>query len=108
MTEVGSATVLAPEDHIRTGPESLARRVHSASRAVPGVELRIVDDLDQDVAKENVGELVVRGPNVMLGYWNQPEATVEALRNAWMHTGDLATMDGDGTGTSTSSTVRRT
>jgi long-chain acyl-CoA synthetase len=43
-----------------------------------------------------VGEIIVRGPNVMLGYWNQPQATAEAIRNGWMHTGDGGYMDKDG------------
>jgi acyl-CoA synthetase (AMP-forming)/AMP-acid ligase II len=95
MTEVGVATVLSPEDHVPAAPDQVSR-IQSAGRAVLGVDVRTVDDQDHDVAGGEVGEVIVRGPNVMLGYWNQPEMTAEALRNGWMHTGDLATMDGDG------------
>jgi long-chain acyl-CoA synthetase len=63
---------------------------------VPGVEMKIVDDEDRDVPAGEVGEIVVRGENVMLGYHNQPEATAAAMRGGWYHTGDLGTMDADG------------
>ena len=63
---------------------------------VPGVEMKIVDDEDEDVAVGEVGEIVVRGDNVMIGYLNQPEATAVAMRGGWYHTGDLGTMDADG------------
>lgn len=64
--------------------------------AIPGVEVRIVDDLDHDVPRGERGELVCRGANVMMGYWRKPDATVETLRDGWLHTGDIATMDADG------------
>src|SRR5579859_697259 len=95
MTEVGYATALLPEDHV-LGPQPLARRIRSAGRALAGVELRIVDEQDVDVSVGEIGELLVRGPSVMLGYWHQPEATAEAFRGGWMHTGDMARMDEDG------------
>ncbi len=63
---------------------------------VPGVEMKIVDDEDRDVPVGEVGEIVVRGDNVMIGYLNQPEATAVAMRGGWYHTGDLGTMDADG------------
>ena len=66
--------------------------------AIPGVELRIVDAKGDDVPHDgkSVGEIVARSDGVMLGYWNQPEATAEALRGGWFHTGDLATMNAEG------------
>ena len=60
------------------------------------VEVKIVDAEDNEVPRGTVGEIAVRGPNVMLGYWNKPEATAEALRNGWMHTGDGGYMSEDG------------
>lgn len=57
---------------------------------------RIVDDQGQPVPLGKPGELVVKGPQVMKGYWNRPEATEEALRDGWFHTGDIAYMDEDG------------
>jgi fatty-acyl-CoA synthase len=63
-----------------------------------GIEIRVVDDRDRDVPHDGttVGEIVTRSDGVMKGYWNQPEATAEALRGGWFHTGDMATMDQDG------------
>jgi long-chain acyl-CoA synthetase len=63
---------------------------------IPGFEARIVNDQDEDVSIGAVGELIIRGPGVMKGYFNQPEATAETLRGGWLHTGDLARMDEDG------------
>jgi len=68
----------------------------SVGRPVPFVEVRIVDDEDRPLPLGEVGELVCRGPNVMLGYHNNPQATQEALRNGWLHTGDLAKCDEEG------------
>jgi long-chain acyl-CoA synthetase len=70
-------------------------RPGSIGFAIPGFEARIVNDQDEDVSIGAVGELVVRGPGVMKGYLNQPEATAETLRGGWLHTGDLARMDKD-------------
>jgi fatty-acyl-CoA synthase len=66
--------------------------------AIPGVELRVVDVNGQDVPHDGktVGEIVARSDGVMLGYWNQPQASAEALRGGWFQTGDLATMNEDG------------
>ncbi len=64
--------------------------------AIPRVEVRIVDEQQQDLPRNTPGELIVRGPNVMTGYWNQPEETAKAIRNGWLHTGDVATMDEEG------------
>ncbi len=63
---------------------------------IPGFDARIVDEEDRNLPPGEVGELIVRGPGVMKGYINQPEATARALRNGWLHTGDLARMDTDG------------
>jgi len=63
--------------------------------AIPGSELRVVDERGDDVPHDGqtVGEIVARGDGVMMGYWNQPEATAAVLRDGWLHTGDLATID---------------
>ena len=91
MTELAPvATLLSPADH--EVPE--LRR--AAGRAAPHVEVRIVDDNDQEVPRGEVGEIVVRGPNVMVGYWNKPEETAAALIDGWMHTGDGGRMDENG------------
>jgi len=64
----------------------------------PGIEMRVVDDQDRDVPRDGktIGEIITRSDGVMLGYWNQPEATAEALRGGWFHTGDMATINEDG------------
>jgi fatty-acyl-CoA synthase len=66
--------------------------------AIPGVELRVVDANDQDVPRDgkSMGEIVTRTDGVLEGYWQQPEATAEALRGGWFHTGDMATWNEDG------------
>jgi fatty-acyl-CoA synthase len=66
--------------------------------AIPGVELRVVDANGEEVARDEkaVGEIIARSDGVMKGYWQQPEATAEALRGGWFHTGDMATWNEDG------------
>ena len=66
--------------------------------AIPGVEIRVVDANDKDVPHDGktVGEIVARGDIVMLGYWQQPEATAEAMRGGWFHTGDMGTINEEG------------
>ena len=63
---------------------------------VPGVEMRIVDEAGGACPDGIVGEIAVRGDNVMRGYWNQPDATAEVMRDGWLLTGDLGTRDADG------------
>ena len=66
--------------------------------AFPGVELRVVDANDNDVPRDGqaIGEIIARSDGVMQGYWRQPEASAEALRGGWFHTGDMATLNEDG------------
>jgi acyl-CoA synthetase (AMP-forming)/AMP-acid ligase II len=91
MTELSPlATILAPADH----HDPVRRR--SAGRAAYCCEVRIVGPDDVEVPRNQVGEVVVRGGNVMLGYWQRPAETADALRGGWMHTGDAAYMDDDG------------
>lgn len=80
------------------GPLDGTARPGTIGLPLPGTDARIVDaDTGQTVLEPGqVGELIVRGPQVMLGYWNDPAATAQMLRNGWLFTGDLATCDGDG------------
>jgi long-chain acyl-CoA synthetase len=95
MTELSPlATVLMPEEHVGLGHAKGRHR--SGGRAALGVEVRIVDDNNQPVPPGTVGEIVVRGDNVMMGYWNRPEETAKAVVDGWMHTGDGGRMDEDG------------
>jgi len=68
----------------------------SVGRPVPGIEVRIVDDEERDVATGEQGQVLVRGHNVMGGYVDDPEATREVLRGGWMHTGDVGRLDAEG------------
>ncbi len=77
-------------------PERLNEKVGSIGIAVPGVTIEILDDDNNPSPIGQTGEIVVSGPNVMMGYWNQPTDNAEVLRNGKLHTGDLAKQDADG------------
>ena len=96
MTETTAAlTQLLPADHQRALREKPTLLL-SAGRPLPGTEVRIVDTQDRPVPVGTVGEIVARGPQLMRGYWHQPEASAEALRGGWMHTGDAGRLDDEG------------
>ncbi|MDT4974333.1 MAG: fatty-acyl-CoA synthase [Pseudonocardiales bacterium] len=77
--------------------DSLDRRVSTVGRVHPHLEVKVVDpETDQLVPIGEPGEFCTRGYSVMRGYWNEPEKSAEVLRDGWMHTGDLATMDDEG------------
>ncbi len=95
MTELSPiATLLHWKEHIGEGRKKGRHR--GAGRATLGCEVRIVDENDQPVPSGNVGEIVVRGDNVMMGYWERPEETARAIVDGWMHTGDGGYVDEDG------------
>jgi long-chain acyl-CoA synthetase len=95
MTELSPvATFLSPRYHATEGPDS--GRLRAAGRVAPSAEIRIADDEDREVLRGTVGQILVRGPIVMQGYWNQPALTAAALKGGWMHTGDAGYMDDDG------------
>ena len=72
------------------------RKPGSIGTEVRGVEMKVVGDDDEDVAQGEVGEIVIRGENVMKGYWGREQDTAEAIKDGWFHTGDLAKVDEDG------------
>jgi long-chain acyl-CoA synthetase len=72
------------------------RRLGSVGLPLPGVDAKVVDEEGKEVPLGEVGELIVKGPNIMKGYWNRPEETQKALKDGWLFTGDMARMDQDG------------
>ena len=91
MTETSPVSTQTRSD------DSLERRVGTVGRVGPNLEIKIVDPATGDVCRrDEPGELCTRGYSVMLGYWDQPEKTAEAVVDGWMHTGDIGIMDSDG------------
>ena len=90
----GPCLMLLPEWHVLAGPKS--GKLNSAGRANMTTEVRIVDENDVEVERGVPGEIILRAPSVMLGYWQQPDLTETTLRNGWLHTGDVGIMDEDG------------
>ena len=89
QTESGTKTTWATYREIRDHPGTYGR-------VMPSMVYRIVDENDEDVPVGEPGELLLRGPTVMQGYWGRPEDTAETLRNGWHHTGDVFVYEGDG------------
>jgi long-chain acyl-CoA synthetase len=89
LTETSPVTHVNPFDEPKHG---------TIGPPIPDTDCRIVslDDPDSEVPKGERGELCIKGPQVMLGYWNKPEATAEMIRGDWLHTGDIAIMDDEG------------
>lgn len=71
-------------------------RIKSAGRAMPAVELKIVDEKGNELPRGQVGEVIAKGPNIMKGYWGQSELTNKTVKDGWLHTGDAAHMDEGG------------
>jgi acyl-CoA synthetase (AMP-forming)/AMP-acid ligase II len=89
-----TATYLRREDHVLEGAE--AARLASCGHARSGLEVRVLDEQDRELPRGQTGQLCVRGPSVMKGYWERPEETAETLGNGWLHTGDVGYMDDHG------------
>ena len=87
-------TALNHKYHITAGP--LAGRLRSAGRAMPAVEIKIIDGNGNEVPRGTIGEIIARGPNIMKGYWGQKKLTQDTIKNGWLHTGDAAHMDEEG------------
>lgn len=89
LTEAGPNTFWLP-------PEDVRRKPGAVGFPLFHVDVRIVREDGDECGHDEVGELVIRGPHVTPGYWNNPEATAAAIRGGWLHTGDLARRDGEG------------
>ncbi len=88
-------TILTMQDHqeaLHKQPE----RLSSCGRPLFDCEVQVVDDDGNTVAEGEIGEIIVRGPDIMKGYWNEPDLTREVLKDGWYHTGDLAKVDDEG------------
>ncbi|HEX7811627.1 MAG TPA: AMP-binding protein [Burkholderiales bacterium] len=89
-------TVLSKADINDHGNPRHEARLGSVGIAQPVVEVRVADDEDNPLPAGEIGEILVRGESVMRGYWRNPEASAETLRNGWLHTGDVGSFDEDG------------
>lgn len=96
MTEVSSIAVVfskqAHQEALLTNPE----RLRACGRPAFGCEIRVVTEDGREVAPGEIGEIIFRGPILMTGYWNDPERTAETIRDGWLYSGDLATVDAEG------------
>ena len=92
LTETtGCGTNLKPEDH-----DPARGKLRSCGKPNTGVEIRIVDEDGKDVAQGEVGEIIMRAPSNMKGYWAKPEATADAVRDGWFYSGDAGFLDDEG------------
>jgi fatty-acyl-CoA synthase len=95
FTAVFGQTEMSPVTCVLDG-EDATRKFGSVGLPVPAVDVRVVDEEMRDVEDGQVGEIVYRGPSMMARYWNNPDATAEATRGGWFHSGDLVRRDDEG------------
>jgi acyl-CoA synthetase (AMP-forming)/AMP-acid ligase II len=95
MTESGLGTILHPHQHVLDGPPEWVRRLGSAGQEALGYRVRVVRPDGTDCEPEEQGEIWVKGPGVMAGYWNNHPATLDAIEDGWMKSGDIGTFDKD-------------
>lgn len=97
LTEASpGVTFLMAEDHILQGSKDQIKRLASCGKEVFNVEVRIVNKADADVEPGEIGEIIVKGDNVMKGYWQLPMETEKSIKNGWLYTGDMGTVDEKG------------
>jgi acyl-CoA synthetase (AMP-forming)/AMP-acid ligase II len=88
--------LLSREDHIVEGTTEQVRRLQSAGREVFGVFVRVVNSDGESIKPGEIGEIIIAGDNIMTEYWKLPEATDQTIRDGWLYTGDMATVDDAG------------
>ena len=96
VESAGILTVLHEEDHTLDESTPYMRKLMSVGKEANGVEVRVVGEDGREIAPDEVGEVVARGPNVFEGYRNDPALTAKTLRDGWLHTGDMASIDEEG------------
>lgn len=97
LTENGPvATVLSIEDHHVEGPERLTKKLASCGLPSTNCDTRVVNEKGEEVQPGDVGEIIVHSEQIMTEYWNNPDLTAQTIKNGWLYTGDLATVDEDG------------
>jgi acyl-CoA synthetase (AMP-forming)/AMP-acid ligase II len=89
-------SMLTPADHAPSEDPVKEARLASAGRVRADIVVAVLDEQDRELGDEEIGEIAIRGDVVMKGYWNKPEATAEAFKNGWYHTGDLGKRDAGG------------
>lgn len=92
----GVLTFLRPEDHCLDGSAPDLRKLMSVGQEAIGVEVRVVDEVGRPISSGQVGELIARGPTVFAGYFRDPSLTAETIRDGWLRTGDVASVDPEG------------
>lgn len=90
------STFLSKEDHVTEGDPKVIERLKSCGKPALACDVRVVAENGKEVKPGEVGEILVKNQTLMKGYWNQPEKTASSLRNGWLYTGDMATVDNDG------------
>jgi long-chain acyl-CoA synthetase len=96
VESAGVLTFLHPEDHSLDESVPYMRKLTSVGKEAVGVEVRVVDGEGRPIGPDQVGEVVARGENIFEGYFEDPETTGEILREGWLHTGDVASVDEEG------------
>jgi len=97
LTEsTANVVILRPEDHDLAAPEERLKRLKSCGREHSNHEIRVVGPDDKELPAGEVGEIVLKSPSVMKGYWKNEKATAETVRDGWLHTGDMAYLDAEG------------
>jgi len=94
--ETGWLTALHPDEVNPEGSPEEVKRMTSCGREVMNMEVKVVDEDDNEVRPGDTGEVIARGDALMKGYWKKPHVTEEAMKGGWFHTGDMGTMDEKG------------
>lgn len=96
MTELSCGGIFLSEADHQRAVESRPDLLASAGRPLPGTQVRVIDGKGNDCPPGEIGEIVLRGPQVFMGYWKLPEATEATLRDGWLHSGDAGSLDAEG------------